>query len=91
MAYQKWVKKNGPEAVLPGLEFTPEQMFWISVGNTWCKVETTEVLRLTVLQEVHAPSQYRVNVPLMNSEYFQKDFNCKEGSRMNPKHKCHVW
>ncbi|XP_008194353.1 neprilysin-2 [Tribolium castaneum] len=91
LAYKEWVKRNGPEFVLPGLPFTPLQMFWISVGNTWCSVEKNEILKLTVLQEVHAPNRYRVNVPLMNSKYFIEDFQCGDNSKMNPKHKCHVW
>lgn len=35
-AYRQWAEKNGPEPKLPGLDYTPEQMFWISAGQTWC-------------------------------------------------------
>ncbi len=31
-----WVAKNGPEHQLPGLDFTPNQMFWVSAANVWC-------------------------------------------------------
>ncbi|KAJ3654443.1 hypothetical protein Zmor_013632 [Zophobas morio] len=91
LAYKAWSKKHGPEQVLPGLPYTPEQMFWIAVANIWCKVEATQWLQLVVVYDKHAPHQHRVNVPLMNSEYFIKDFKCNENSKMNPKHKCHVW
>lgn len=35
-AYQKWVQRNGPEQRLPGLKFTPNQIFWISFAQSWC-------------------------------------------------------
>ena len=31
-----WIAKNGPEHQLPGLDFTPNQMFWVSAANVWC-------------------------------------------------------
>jgi neprilysin len=37
-AYQKWVEKNGEEPKLPGLNFSPNQLFWISLAQTWCSV-----------------------------------------------------
>ncbi|RZC41734.1 membrane metallo-endopeptidase-like 1, partial [Asbolus verrucosus] len=91
LAYKKWVNDHAPERSLPGLPYTPEQMFWISAGNTWCDVERSEQLKMSVMDRFHAPNIYRVNVPLMNSKYFAKDFNCPKGSPMNPVHKCVVW
>ena len=38
LAYQKWVEKNGPEPKLPGLKYTPQQMFWISAAQMCCAV-----------------------------------------------------
>merc|ERR1712032_1273418 len=39
-AYDKWVKTNGQELLLPGLNYTQRQMFWLSGANVWCsKVE----------------------------------------------------
>lgn len=37
-AYKKWIKENGAEKRLPGLEYTPEQLFWVSAAQTWCSV-----------------------------------------------------
>lgn len=37
-AYKEWAAKNGPEPKLPGMEYTPEQMFWIAAAQTWCSV-----------------------------------------------------
>jgi len=36
IAYRRWVEKHGPEPKLPGLDYTPEQMFWVAAGQTWC-------------------------------------------------------
>jgi membrane metallo-endopeptidase-like protein 1 len=91
LAYKKWVNKHQPERTLPGLPYTPEQMFWISAGNTWCDVERREELQINIMDRYHSPNYYRINVPLMNSEYFAKDFNCPVGSPMNPVHKCLIW
>lgn len=38
MAYQDWERENGPEPKLPGLNYTPQQMFWISAAQNWCSV-----------------------------------------------------
>ncbi|KAK5647008.1 hypothetical protein RI129_005472 [Pyrocoelia pectoralis] len=91
LAYLSWVERNGPEKKLPGLPYTPNQMFWVSAAHSWCNVQTNEVLKLQVTIGAHSPNKYRVLVPFMNSEYFAKDFKCPLESNMNPIHKCKVW
>lgn len=91
-AYVNWVKQHGPEQRLPGLvEYSPEQMFWISAALTWCSVERTEYTKLRVLNGVHAPDKYRVLGSFSNSEDFARDFKCPVGAPMNPDKKCRVW
>ncbi|XP_059610149.1 neprilysin-2-like [Phlebotomus argentipes] len=91
LAYQKWVEKNGPELKLPGLDYTPQQMFWISAAQTWCEVYRPEWMKIVIITNAHSPGRFRVNGPLSNLRAFAKDFNCPEGSPMNPTHKCEVW
>nr|CAH7760506.1 unnamed protein product [Callosobruchus chinensis] len=91
LAYNKWSERHGREAQLPGLPFTPKQMFWISAANTWCAKYRPESLRLRILTGYHSPGQFRVQGPFSNSPYFAKDFNCPAGTKMNPKKKCLVW
>ncbi|KAB0797732.1 hypothetical protein PPYR_08725 [Photinus pyralis] len=91
LAYMSWVERNGPEKKLPGLPYTPNQMFWVSAAHSWCSVETKEFLKMQVTTGVHSPDRIRVLIPFKNSEYFAKDFNCPLGSNMNPAHKCKVW
>ncbi|CAH1183162.1 unnamed protein product [Phaedon cochleariae] len=91
LAYQKWVKRFGEEPKLPGMKYTPNQMFWISAANTWCSKYRPESLKLRILTGYHSPGQFRVQGPMANSDYFYKDFNCPAGTKMNPVHKCRVW
>ncbi|GLV37814.1 Neprilysin 2 [Carabus blaptoides fortunei] len=91
LAYNKWVERNSAEQKLPGLPYTPQQMFWISAANTWCSKYRPESLKLRVTTGYHSPGQFRVLGPMSNLEEFAKDFSCPVGSKMNPKHKCKVW
>ena len=91
LAYQKWVKQNGPEPMLPKLNYSPSQLFWISAGNTWCIKARPETLKELVNTGVYSPAEFKVLVPLMNMPEFAKDFNCPVGSKMNPTKRCSVW
>lgn len=91
LAYLDWVQRNHPEPQLPGLNFNPLQMFWISFANTWCTKHRPEMLRIDITTEVHSPGQFRVLGSLSNMPEFARDFNCPLGSKMNPVEKCSVW
>lgn len=91
MAYQDWVAQNKPELQLPGLSYTPNQLFWIAMANTYCAKDRMEYLKLNILTNPHSPQKFRVNVPFGNIEYFIDDYKCPLGSRMIPSHKCQVW
>ncbi|CAM6031901.1 unnamed protein product, partial [Sphagnum compactum] len=90
-AYQEYVKDHGPEPPLPGLKYTPKQLFWISAANVWCGKYRPEVLKLRVQVGSHSPAQFRVIGPVSNLNEFSQTFNCPLGSPMNPTHKCSVW
>ncbi|XP_011866367.1 PREDICTED: membrane metallo-endopeptidase-like 1 isoform X1 [Vollenhovia emeryi] len=90
-AYREWVKRNKPEPRLPGLPYSPEQLFWISAANSWCSKYRPEAMKLRITTGFHSPSEFRVRGPLSNMEEFSRDFNCPVGSRMNPEKKCTVW
>ncbi|XP_070498436.1 neprilysin-2-like [Chironomus tepperi] len=92
LAYQKIQKERGEEPKLPGLNnYSINQLFWISAAQTWCSVYRPATLRAYIIAVNHPPSPYRVLGPLSNMKEFSKDFNCLEGSPMNPVHKCEVW
>ncbi|XP_015600086.1 neprilysin-2 isoform X3 [Cephus cinctus] len=91
LAYNQWVKRNGPEKKLPGLRYTPRQMFWISAANTWCSKYRPEAIKLRITTGFHSPGEFRVLGPLSNMPEFSKDFKCPLGTKMNPEKKCSVW
>ncbi|XP_055373967.1 neprilysin-2 [Condylostylus longicornis] len=90
-AYKEWAAENKPEPSLPGLPYTPSQMFWISAAQTWCSKYRKESMKMRIITGVHSPAEFRVLGPMSNMEEFSNDFNCPQGSRMNPIHKCKVW
>ncbi|KAJ3654450.1 hypothetical protein Zmor_013639 [Zophobas morio] len=89
--YLKWLERNRVEPSLPGLRYTPRQLFWISSATNWCVKRKKEALKNFVTGNTHSPRYFRVMVPSMNSEHFGRDFNCPLGSPMNPKYKCRMW
>eukprot|EP00092_Neocalanus_flemingeri_P037441 GFUD01040769.1.p1 GENE.GFUD01040769.1~~GFUD01040769.1.p1 ORF type:complete len:795 (-),score=190.06 GFUD01040769.1:142-2526(-) len=92
-AYNSWVAKHGAEPLLPGLNYTQKQLFWISGANVWCSKHRPQALKLSVLTGAHSPDKFRVQGAFSNMAGFSRDFNCREGSKMNPpkKDKCKVW
>lgn len=92
VAFQTHQRKYGLSPKLSDLpQYTPEQLFFISYGNSWCSRFRTEAMRQQIEYNVHAPAQFRVNVPVSNSNDFMKAFNCPIESPMNSKHKCTLW
>lgn len=90
-AYQDFVKQNGVEAKLPELNFTSNQLFWISAAQSWCSVSRPERMKLLITLNPHSPEMFRVNGPFSNMKEFASEFQCSEGSKMNPIQKCEVW
>ncbi|CAG2170556.1 unnamed protein product [Oppiella nova] len=92
-AYEKYTDKFGHELQLPGLKYTPKQLFWISAAMNWCSKSSPEMFKTRLDTDTHSPSQARVNVALSNFKEFSQSFNCKAGTDMNPnpKKRCTVW
>jgi predicted metalloendopeptidase len=90
-AYLKWTERNYVEPRLPGLDYSPRQMFWMSAAQTWCTKYRIQAMRQRITTGVHSLGQFRVLGPLSNMREFSVDFNCPLGSPMNPIHKCQVW
>jgi neprilysin len=89
-AYKNWVKKHEVEDSLPGLDFTPHQLFWLSSAQNWCSVYTKEQMKQR-LEGEHSPNRFRVIGSFQNSKEFSADFKCPVGSPMNPIKKCKIW
>ena len=91
-AYKEWTDRNMvTEPRLPGLDYNPQQMFWISAANIWCSKYRPEFLKNSLLTDSHSPTEFRIVGTFSNMKIFSKDFNCPIGSGMNPIKKCTVW
>jgi len=77
--------------LLPGLNMTHEQLFFLNYAQIWCGSMRPEDAQSKILSSVHSPGPIRVVGPLSNSREFAAAYNCKPGSRMNPSDKCSVW
>lgn len=76
-------------AVVDG--FTPEQQFFLGLGQVWCGVQTEDSLRNRVKTDPHSPGKFRVNGTVQNMPEFAKAFSCKPGQPMAPVNRCRVW
>lgn len=90
-AYKKWVSIHGQEPLLPGVNLTHDQLFFLNYAQIWCGSMRREDALTKIRSSVHSPGPVRVLGPLSNSEDFAKAYNCRPGSRMNPIRKCSVW
>lgn len=81
-----------PEPRLPTLQqYSPEQLFFISLANTFCIIPNKAKLLKQLKYDEHSPFEFRVKGIAMNSPDFSQLFDCNEGDPMNPMDKCEVW
>lgn len=62
--------------------FTPDQRFFISLGQIWRSKLKDETQRYYVNVDPHSPAMYRVNGPLQNFTPFYNAFNVQPGDKM---------
>ncbi|XP_029824984.2 neprilysin-4-like [Ixodes scapularis] len=90
-AYLAFKKFNDTDQVLPELNLTGDQLFFVSNAMVWCSKIRRERLLNDVQYDAHSPAKYRVNLPLGNSPDFLRVFSCSPNSTMNIKNKCPMW
>ncbi|KAJ8668517.1 hypothetical protein QAD02_010180 [Eretmocerus hayati] len=90
-AYEKWTKTNGAEPMLPGLNYSPQQMFWISSASFFCVAKDVWGVLIDLMESRHSPAEFRIRGSLSNMPEFARDFQCPKGSKMNPENRCSVW
>ncbi|KAF8522224.1 Metalloprotease [Hysterangium stoloniferum] len=98
-SYRAWQNQfdasveSGGEYLLPGLNFTREQLFFISFGRIWAENITPEAAIQRIYTDPHSPNQYRVMGTLINTPQFAAAFNCPKGSKLNPpdEARCSLW
>ncbi|XP_025083321.1 endothelin-converting enzyme homolog isoform X1 [Pomacea canaliculata] len=90
-AYEDWLSKNGEEQMLPAVNLTHRQIFFLGFAQVWCSSSTKEANHLQIVKDPHSPAKFRVIGTLSNSKDFAEHWNCAAGSSMNPVKKCEVW
>lgn len=81
--YQRWVKKHGREARLPGIHLTPRQLFWVSLASKYCSANKYDEKLLEKLKkDKHSHVKLRVNLQLANLREFRRDFKCPPKAKM---------
>lgn len=81
-------------ALLPGLGYTREQLFFISYGVSWARNIRNSELVKRLYTDPHSPTKYRVNGVLVNLPEFAEAFGCKAGRdkmAKEPKERCSIW
>ncbi|XP_064633563.1 endothelin-converting enzyme 2-like isoform X2 [Lineus longissimus] len=83
-AYKKEVKRSQREELrLPGIDYTPDQLFFINLAQTWCFQDN--------VNRTNFKYGARSLIFFSQSEFMPKVFNCPAGSTMNPKQQCKIW
>lgn len=79
------------EEQMPGIDLTPEQLFFLGFSQLWC-ASYKEAHYWEELTNEHVIDKYRVLGALSNNADFAKAYNCPVGSKMNPTlTKCELW
>lgn len=91
MAYRRYEQENGPEDLMPGLNLTHHQMFFIKFAQNWCQNMTPQSMMNAIKTWRHPLSRFRVIGTLSNLNEFSTAFNCPANTTMNPANKCKVW
>ena len=79
------------EEILPGLDLTPRQLFWVTYGQFTCEKFRNDALIEYLRTDPHSPGEFRLKGPVMNNPDFAEDFKCPLQSPMNPSTKFSVW
>ncbi len=91
LAYMAWKSETRDKKLEPIDGFTPEQLFFIGYGQSWCDQTRDETKRLYATIDPHSPDKYRANGVVSNTPEFQQAFQCKAGSAMVREKRCRVW
>ena len=85
------LKSDIDQKQFPGLDYTPEQLFFMGFGQIWCSYYSKAYAKTSILTDPHSPAPVRPNGVAINSKSFSEAFHCPKRSPMNPEHKCNVW
>jgi endothelin-converting enzyme len=65
---------------LPGLDFTPDQLFFLAYARVWAQLTRPATAVSRVRTDPHSPPYWRATGTLRNLKAFHEAFGCKAGS-----------
>lgn len=91
-AYQLY-RKDHPESIKKLNGYTPDQRYFLSFAQINRSLYTPEAYRKTILQDYHAPADYRVNGVVRNLDAWYKAFhiNPKDKLYLKPEDRVRIW
>ncbi|EJF65996.1 metalloprotease [Dichomitus squalens LYAD-421 SS1] len=94
-AFRAWKAQysEDTEVLLPGLNYTREQLFFISFARSWGQNIKPEAAVARVRTDPHSPNRYRVDGTVSNIPEFAAAFNCSPKAKLNPpqEKRCLFW
>ncbi|KAK7023949.1 Endothelin-converting enzyme 1 [Favolaschia claudopus] len=98
-AYRAWKAQYsrslqaGNEYVLPGMNYTREQLFFISFGRIYTGIIEPATQIQWLRTDPHSPRIYRVDGTVSNIPEFAAAFKCSKNARLNPprEKQCRFW
>jgi putative endopeptidase len=91
LAYIAWQAATSGTTLAPIDGFSPEQRFFIGLGQWACENDRPENLRVSASTDPHSPGRYRINGVVVNMPEFQQAFSCKAGQPMVREKRCRIW
>lgn len=72
-------------------ELSNNQLFFVAFAQNYCTLVHEEALSVWMKTDPHSPGRFRVLGAVSQNPEFAKAFQCKEGSKYNPKSRCDLW
>ncbi|MGI4829069.1 MAG: M13 family metallopeptidase [Janthinobacterium lividum] len=91
LAYIAWKKQTADQTLTDRDGFTPDQRFFIGMGQWACENSRPENLRLNAATDPHSPGEARINGVVSDLPQFGKAFGCKAGQPMVRQNACKIW
>ena len=91
LAYMAWKVQEQGKSLKEVDGFTPDQRFFVGMGQWACENSRPELLRVNAITDPHSPGFARINGVVSNMPEFGKAFGCKAGQPMVHAPKCKVW
>ncbi|MGC2297932.1 MAG: M13 family metallopeptidase [Acidobacteriaceae bacterium] len=91
LAYLAWKKQTAGMHLESRDGFTPDQRYFIGMGQWACENQRPENLRVSAMLNPHSPDKYRVNGIVSDLPQFANAFGCKTGQPMVSAKVCKIW